>query len=99
MAYKVKLNKRFVKKSLEIAEWIEKRWSKKEADKFVQTLNRAVLAISFEPGIGSSSSIKKDVRKFSITKQNTLYYRVSGSRIVFLLLFDTRRNPKKNKYK
>jgi hypothetical protein len=35
---------------------------------------------------------------FLITKHNKLYYRIEGDIIYMITLFDTRQNPKKNRY-
>jgi plasmid stabilization system protein ParE len=98
MAYKIKLNKRFVRNSEQVAAWLEKKWSKRVADDFARKLNAAILSLSENPFIGSSSTENKSVRKFTVTKHNKIYYRVKGKLVTFLELFDTRKNPKRNKY-
>jgi len=39
-----------------------------------------------------------EVQWILITKHNKLYYRIEGDIIYMITLFDTRQNPKKNRY-
>ena len=99
MAYKIMLNNRFVERAENLAQWLEKEWSKKVADDFVNKLNATILNISKNPFIGSPSETRKNIRKLKVTIHNKIYYRVTGNKITFIKLFDTRQNPKKDKYK
>ena len=40
----------------------------------------------------------KSIRKLVITKHNKVYYRINKNEIYILALFETRMNPKRNKY-
>ncbi len=97
MAYQIKYNDSFLKEAPRIANWLEKKWSKKVADNFSKKLNDKINSLALNP-YACSSTHKKDVRKLVITKYNKIYYRVRGNIITILIIFDTRQNPKKNKY-
>lgn len=99
MAFKIRFNKRFIANAERLATWLEKEWSKKVADDFAKKLISVILAINKNPFIGSSSYRKLAVRKFNVTKHNKIYYRVKNNTITFITLFDTRQNPKKDRYK
>jgi hypothetical protein len=60
-------------------------------DKRIETLKK-------QPFIGKPSSSKPDVRTILISKQNRLYYKFSKDSIVLSNMYDTRPNPKKNRY-
>jgi plasmid stabilization system protein ParE len=97
MDYKMILQKDFVKKSAQIAVWIETKWSKQSADKFVNILYEKLNEVNHNPFIGQSCK-NNNTRKILITPHNKLFYRVKGKTIYIITLFDTRQNPKKNKY-
>ncbi len=48
--------------------------------------------------MGSVSRKNKNIRKFTITKHNKVYYRFKKDEIVILSLFETKTNPRSNKY-
>ena len=99
MAYKIIASKLFQTKVIALNSYLQKEWGLTVASKFHETLIKVILTLADQPGIGSVSKNKKDVRKILITKHNRLYYRVKDKEIIFLLtLFDTRQNPKRNKY-
>jgi len=98
MAYKIRYNKTFLKDALQVTNWLEKEWSKKVADDFAKALYTKIHRLTKTPYAGSPARKGKDVRKLIITKYNKIYYRVQGNIITALTLFETRQNPKKNKY-
>ena len=98
MAKKIIYNSTFLKESVRIAAWIEDKWSKKEADNFITFLYSRVQRLANTPLAGSPAKKAKNVRKVVITKYNKVYYRVNRNTITILTLFETRLNPKKNRY-
>ena len=99
MAYKIIASKLFQKKIIALNSYLQTEWGMAVASRFNETLIKIILTIADQPGTGSVSKKKKDVRKILITKHNRLYYRVKDKETIFLLtLFDTRQNPKRNKY-
>ena len=99
MAYKIIVSKNFQKRVIALNSYLQKEWGLTVASRFHETLIKTILTIADQPGIGSVSKKKKDVRKILITKHNRLYYRVKDKESIFLLtLFDTRQNSKRNRY-
>jgi len=57
---------------------------------FLAILDSKLNALQKHPHIGGLTNIK-DVRGIHVTKHNRMFYRVKGSTITVLNLFDTRR--------
>jgi len=71
------------------------KWSERVAIKFlVRTIHVAELLAEF-PEMGSVEKKEKNIRGFLISRQTKLFYRVKGSKLIVLTLFDTRQNPAK----
>src|SRR5688572_18546048 len=98
MAYKITYNITFRKDSIHTANWIENKWGKKAADDFVFLLYGKIQRLAITPLAGRRAQNAKNVRKIVITKYNIVYYRVNRGTITILALFETRLNPKKNRY-
>jgi plasmid stabilization system protein ParE len=97
MAYKVISTLRFEISVQKTSLWINEVWSAKSADKFEQKVSAAITRIANNPGTGRLSA-KKNVRSVLVTNHNRLYYRVNGKVITLLLLFETKQNPRRNKF-
>ena len=98
MAYKIEQSKLFVKKITNLLEYLENNWCKKVAVEFKKNLDKKMLRLIEEPDAGRNSTKVSDVQWILITRHNKLYYRIKGEIIYIITLFDTRQNPKKNKY-
>jgi len=98
MAFEIVASKSFRKNILDVHEYLKKKWSVKVADEFLDKVQNVVDALSITPTSGSLSEKRKNIRKFSVTRQNTIYYKIRGRKVFILSLFDTRKNPKRNKY-
>ena len=97
MAYKIIWLKRASSRLEKIIQYLEQEWSEKVVKEFLRRLINKILIISENPQIGKVSKKKVEVRRFVITKQVSLYYRVKNNRIIILTLFDNRQNPSKLK--
>ena len=98
MAKRIVYNNSFLKESVRTATWIENKWSNKAAEDFVTLLYKKIQRLAYTPLAGSPAKKGKNVRKIVVTKYNKVYYRVNGNTITILTLFETRLNPKKNRY-
>jgi plasmid stabilization system protein ParE len=96
MAYEVIIAADVLKSLDAVIFYLEKRWSKNVAKKFLLTFYKKVDAIALNPTIGRRSSRYPVIRKIFITKHNILYYEVFEERIELLQIFDSRQNPQKN---
>jgi plasmid stabilization system protein ParE len=81
-----------------IYKFIIENWSIKIADEFIDKLKYKLQILSYFPHIGQKSQKKKDVRKYIISEQVSLFYKIVDRKIIILTLFDTRQNPDKFKY-
>jgi hypothetical protein len=50
------------------------------------------------PEIGTLENVERNIRGFVIVRQITIFYKVSGNKIILLDFFDNRQEPKKRKY-
>ncbi len=98
MAYKIILSKLFLNKTIKLINYLEKKWGRKVAEEFKKELDGKILQISETPDIGINSIKVFNVKRIVITKHNKLFYKIKGNTIYIITLFDTRQDPKKNKY-
>jgi plasmid stabilization system protein ParE len=78
----------------QILDFINTKWSKRVAAKFLNKLDDNILLISEDPKLFPIIEDNLGVRKCVLTKQNSLFYRVSDETLEIIRLFDTRQNPK-----
>lgn len=81
-----------------VADWIEKEWSKRSANIFVQDLYKKVESLRQTPFRGMKSQKNPNYRKLIISKHNKVYYRVKNKTIFIVDLIESRKDPSKNKY-
>jgi plasmid stabilization system protein ParE len=98
MAYEIIVTDHFEETVAQTANWLQYRWSADSALKFQSKLLSIVVKISNRPGIGRVSLKDKTVRSVLVTKHNRLYYSISGNSIILLELFETKQNPRRNKF-
>lgn len=99
MAYQIIYKKRFLKKLLKLLDYLKTEWNKDVADKFIDKLQKRLETLAKQPFIGISSAKVNLVRSILITRQNRIFYRMKGNVIEIVNMYDTRSNPKRNKYK
>lgn len=98
MAYKIRKSKEFLKNVLTIISYIEKEWGIKSAEKFQTILDSKIDSILINPKIGRIGIKNKNVHKLTVTKHNKIYYRIKNNEVIILTLFESKQNPKRNKY-
>ena len=78
----------------DVIEYLEKEWTEKEVQNFVQKSHRIIGQIGQNPGMYNSKGSEK-VRKAVINKQNSLFYLFDEKENAILLLtfWDNRKNP------
>lgn len=81
-----------------LLEYLEKRWNKNVCSKFISNLDFCIGLIHKNPIQFPFFSTELQIRKCVVTKQNTLYYRETNTRIEILRLYDTRQNPETLKF-
>ena len=85
MAYKIVSSKTFLKRFIALNTYLETQWNLSVPQDFHSIFVHVVLTLTEQPGIGSPSRKKKNVRKVLITKHNRLYYRVNDNSTITLL--------------
>lgn len=76
-----------------IYDYLEANWTFREIKFFSMELERILSLICKFPYIFPASLSKKSVRRCTISKQTSLYYKINKNQIVIISLFDNRRNP------
>jgi len=98
MAYRLKINKRFVADTRNVYRYLAEEWSFTIADQFVEQIYESVHKLAEIPFAGSPTLRNKNVRSISVTRHNKIYYRIKGKTITILTLFQSKMDPAKNKY-
>jgi len=81
-----------------IVDYIEAKFGKNAALKFIIKVNRIVISIQKQPLQYKASTSFFNVRKATINKQCSLYYEVNSSTIQLLYFWDNRQNPTENRF-
>ncbi len=97
MAHKIKLTEKFEKSAAKTSRWIERDWSLKSALEFDKKLRDIITQLSLNPNIERISR-RQNIRSLRVTKHNRIYYSISKTQIIILDLFESKLNPKRNKY-
>ena len=82
----------------QVVNYLLKEWSTKAAADFINKVEDRVYNLSLLPNVGIASIKEPSIRSVLITKHNRLYYQTKSGKLIILNIFDTRQNPKKNKY-
>ncbi len=95
MAYKIFWTKEAVFNLEEILQYLEKRWTVKEANNFRQKLKKILDVIQQTPTIFPISRFNSDLRYAVVFKQTVLFYQINRERIEIIYLFVSWKNPDK----
>ncbi len=97
MAYEVIFSEEIFERLNSIIFYLENNWSKEVAEAFLKKFYSIIDNLANDPKAGMQTLKKSSIRKFVITKHNTLYYEISENRIELLTIFFNVQNPNKNK--
>ena len=97
MALKIVWSKRANLKFDQIISYLIDKWGEKSAKQFIGRVFDFLEILPEFPEIGSVENKEKNIRGFTIVKQVNLYYRIQNDKIILILFFDNRQNPKKKK--
>jgi hypothetical protein len=83
----------------EVLDYLDKNWTKKEMIQFNQRTQIIISALRKNPKIFPASFTYKEIRKATIDKNNSLFYKIDdySQKIYLLTFFDNRQNPEKLK--
>ena len=91
--------KRAEKKFGNILEYLESEWDSNVAQNFAVRTLRIIKLLSENPELGFKELPEKNIRGFTLTKYNLIFYRIGQTNeLIILNIFDTRKNPTKKKY-
>ena len=99
MALKISWTKRADKKFDQTIAYLENEWSQTVARNFVERFYNLLDLLVQYPEIGTLEVEEKNIRSFSVTKHNRLFYRIKKGHIILLTFFDTRQHPRKRPYR
>ena len=80
-----------------LLEYLERKWSLRIKNEFIEKLDRSVATIEMYPDSFPASAKNKKVYKCVVTKQTVLFYKKTNTEIEVITLFDSRMDPKKLK--
>ena len=98
MALRIFWSKRADKKFDKILDYLNAEWGEKVTSAFVKKVYDFLDILIEFPEIGSVENVERGIRGFVIVKQITIFYKVSGNKIILLNFFDNRQGSKKKKY-
>jgi plasmid stabilization system protein ParE len=88
---------RATKEFLNLVDYLLNEWGERTAKKFSERLNSILSYILEKPEMYPSTSKRNNIRRCVISKQTSLYYRITQNKIELVTLFDTRQNPAKKR--
>jgi plasmid stabilization system protein ParE len=78
-----------------ILTYLEENWTVKEIQKFARLLDLQLNRLTIHPFLFPNSNKYKKIRKSVLTRQISIYYRVTNHDVQIITLFDNRQNPNK----
>ena len=97
MARKIRLTKKADKRFDEILIYLEGKFGKATAIKFLERTYSFFDIITEFPQIGKIEDRKKGIYGFVLEKPVTIFYRFTEKEIVIINFFETRMDPKKRR--
>jgi plasmid stabilization system protein ParE len=82
----------------EIIGYIESRFSEKDVKKFVKILDDHLEAIKNNPKIFPVTSKSRYIRRASVAKLTSIFYKVDGENIYLVSISDNRKNPERLRF-
>ena len=97
MGKRVIWKKRPLRQVRAIENYLRIEFGGKSVDDFLAKMERKMEQLCKYPDSGHLTRFKT-VRRVRIGKHNSFYYRVSGSKLIILFIWDGRMEPEKNPY-
>ena len=91
MAKKFIVKQRFRNRAQNVFSFLLKEWDSKVAEDFLSILQSRMEAVVENPLLGSPTESYRNLRSFSVTPPNRLFYRIEKEIVVFIMLQDTRK--------
>lgn len=81
-----------------LLDYLEAKWNKKSCLQFLEKLDFCIDLIQKNPNLFPFFNKNLGIRKCVITKQNSLFYKITDTRIEVLRIYDTRQDDKTLKF-
>ncbi|MDZ4821864.1 MAG: type II toxin-antitoxin system RelE/ParE family toxin [Flavobacteriales bacterium] len=94
MEYKVVWSPKAKQGFFEVVKYLEANWSPHVVDDFLKKTFTTIKRIAQKP-FSSRASITSGCYEVLVTKHNLMIYRVKDEMVQVIIIWDTRRNPKK----
>ena len=78
---------------LSVSTFIDNKWGKNQADKFLKKAFQIFENLSHQPYIFKSSLFNESIRIGLINKNCSFYYEIKNDEIIILFLWDNRQEP------
>ncbi len=95
MTRHVAVSKLANKKLQTLFDYLTEKWPPKVKFDFAEKLDRSIEIIKNQPESFPQSNLKPGLHKCVITKQTTVYFRFTSSKITIVNIFDNRQRPSK----
>ena len=93
MALNVKINQKAKLRVYNIAEYLEEEYSMQVAKNFIQKVYQTIDKVAEHPTRGRKVPSSNTLQFINIDKHRQLFYRVHGTRLSIVDIFDTFQNP------
>ena len=98
MAKIVKINKKATQRISTIAEYLEEQYSLQTAKNSVDTVYKTIDKVADHPTRGRKVPSSNTLQFINIDKHRQLFYRVHGSKLSVVDIFDTHQDPNKRPF-
>lgn len=78
-----------------ILSFLAENWGDQVIQEFLQKLNTFYYIVSVNPRLFGYYNKSKNIRKYLVSRQNIIYYRIRNNEVQIITIFDTRQNPAK----
>lgn len=99
MVYQLIVKKRFKNKLEKLLTYLESEFGLIVTKKFAQRLDHKFQTLLQYPFMGMQSPTILNIRSIRAGKHSRIYYRIEKDKIVVVNMYDTRINPRKNRYR
>ncbi len=97
MAKRINWKPKAARQYRELIDYLKEEFSEATAEKFVEKVTAKLSQIERYPEIGHVTRYKT-VRRVKVGKYNSFYYRIAGSPIIILFVWNAKQDPGKNPY-
>lgn len=98
MVNNVAWSQKSLRQMREIIAYRQSEVSEQSADNFVATFRKKLDGLKLHPEKGRKSPKAKTIQFINFDKYHRLYYRMNGTTLHIVEIWDMRRDPKKRKY-